>query len=1225
MNDHTRQDRPILFIASCLGGVILMKALVMANNEYRCVRTATRGIVFLATPFGGTSFQDVAKWAEPGLRAWASLRGREVSKLLDSVKKSVDIDELVRSFTQLYRDQLCRDPTRPQVMTFYELGKTNLYHKVFPCLPIGAKPLVDKSSATLQMVPHPLPLDRGHRLMNKFCGDRGDFQDHDYECVAGKIEEFLRNIRKKEADDWIRDKHYTPERLKIERLSGDLLPMEQCYINLAIKVETPDETFQVDLATIFNQRKGHDAAGYNFEDLFYHEYFSGEGHDDGRRLARELWRTLKDDDSGRTLFILDGLDEVSQDIGGDNDMSRFLAQLLYQPNVVITSRPNANLPSLRDIDLDLETVGFYPDQVKAYLDADPKIKPRANEVRSFLQEHWLIEGLVRIPIQLDALCYTWDDFGLGTVPDTMTGIYRAIEQRLWRKDAVRLGKRHNGELVTPSQIGFSDVEDLVEHEACLLEGLAFTGLHNDVIDFTPQHQAAISKQFKHRSLLLDKTLPRLSFLRTSDHFSEDSNRNYHFLHLTFQEYFAARYFMRHWSSAQPLKCLDLCGKGTKQIPPVEFLRKQKYSARYDVFWRFVAGLIAVQDEADPGEEGEALGFFQTIEEEPLDLLGPTHQRLVMHCLSEVSTKMPLRQCLEEKLRQWLLFECTYQQEVHLTSEMEFPEEALRDALREGLNGAKIKILQSLQGRPAIPPSVIELAASWVIGGMPPLLRAEALVVLRASRTDLTNNVLMAVVQRLGDEDAGVRWAALRVLEGQSSLSNEILAAAIQRLCDEDAGVRYAALRVLEGQSSLSNEILAAAAQRLGDEDADVRYAALRVLEGQSSLSDEILAAAAQRLGDEDADVRRAALRVLEGQSSLSDEILAAAAQRLGDEDADVRRAALRVLEGQSSLSDEILAAAAQRLGDEDAGVRWAARRVLEGQSSLSDEILAAAAQRLGDEDADVRYAALRVLEGQSSLSDEILAAAAQRLGDEDAGVRWAALRVLEGQSSLSDEILAAAAQRLGDEDAGVRRAALWVLEGQSSLSDEILAAAAQRLGDEDADVRRAAQRVLEGQSSLSDEILAAAAQRLGDEDADVRYAALRVLEGQSSLSDEILAAAAQRLGDEDADVRYAALRVLEGQSSLSDEILAAAAQRLGDEDADVRRAAQRVLEGQSSLSDEILAAAVQRLGDEDADVRRAALWVLEGQSSLSDEILAAAVQRLGDEDAGVRRAALRDY
>jgi hypothetical protein len=124
------KDRPIVFIASCLGGIILIKALVIAghSSEYAVVRQSTRGIVFLATPFRGTSFQDVADWAEPGLRAWTSIRGQRVSSLLDDVKGSTfHLEELVRKFTQL-----CHDKDPPcQVGTFYELGLTSL-HRKFP-------------------------------------------------------------------------------------------------------------------------------------------------------------------------------------------------------------------------------------------------------------------------------------------------------------------------------------------------------------------------------------------------------------------------------------------------------------------------------------------------------------------------------------------------------------------------------------------------------------------------------------------------------------------------------------------------------------------------------------------------------------------------------------------------------------------------------------------------------------------------------------------------------------------------------------------------------------------------------------------------------------------------------------------------------------------------------------------------------------------------------------
>ena len=108
-----------------------MKALVMASHEYLSVRRATRGIVILATPFRGTSFQDVAKWAEPGLRAWASVQHKNVSNMLEHVKSTFELGELVRSFTTLcWEDDLI-----DRIYTFYETGKSSLPHKIPPWLP----------------------------------------------------------------------------------------------------------------------------------------------------------------------------------------------------------------------------------------------------------------------------------------------------------------------------------------------------------------------------------------------------------------------------------------------------------------------------------------------------------------------------------------------------------------------------------------------------------------------------------------------------------------------------------------------------------------------------------------------------------------------------------------------------------------------------------------------------------------------------------------------------------------------------------------------------------------------------------------------------------------------------------------------------------------------------------------------------------------------------------
>jgi predicted NACHT family NTPase len=95
-------------------------------------------------------------------------------------------------------------------------------------------------------------------------------------------------------------------------------------------------------------------AGYNLRHLLSHEVFTESPKMEV--LVNVLWQDLIATRSGNTLFVLDGLDEVSNDLEGD--MQRFLESLLNFPNVIITSRPHATLPPRVDsVDLEVETIG----------------------------------------------------------------------------------------------------------------------------------------------------------------------------------------------------------------------------------------------------------------------------------------------------------------------------------------------------------------------------------------------------------------------------------------------------------------------------------------------------------------------------------------------------------------------------------------------------------------------------------------------------------------------------------------------------------------------------------------------------------------------------------------------------------------------------------------------------------------------------------------------------
>ncbi|RYP46465.1 hypothetical protein DL768_007335 [Monosporascus sp. mg162] len=991
-NGQAREDRPIVFIASCLGGIILMEALVIANHpqsDYISIRRSTHGIVFLATPFRGTAFRDIAYWAVPMLKARALLRDKEVTTLLSVVEGSTfNLENRVNEFTDL-----CQDKHHPcEVLTFYERGETVLlrrlcrfsiflYSTVLLVLFLAwlqvslstwlfvlfstwqlasfyeAKPLVDKVSATLDIARDPLPLARPHVTMNKFRGP----EDGDYKHVAGKLEGILRKIRDhqsplKQADAWIRDKHYTVDRLKIERLSGDLLPMDQCYINLAIveqadkdagrseegsggsqggdrapqsspfsllarlKIETPDKEIKVELPTIFDPRKGpkgratrprrilvrgragvgkatlckkivHEfrngkwcdlfdrvlwvplrklkgrpADRCNLGDLFCDEYF--RDNPDGQSLAKILWRTVSNTDSDRTLFILDGLDEVSREWNRGEVGYNFLLELLNQPDVIITSRPNANLPaSLHPLDLELETIGFYPDQVNEYLEKTFKDTERLKEVQLFLRDHGLIRGLVRIPIQLDAVCFTWDKgFHSRVKLDTMTKLYKAIEQRLWKKDILRLEKKDSeGALMTEHDIEglrLSNIEDFVEDEIYLLEALAFTGLYNDVIDFDSGHWNIIAEKLKRSGRKLpDKELACLSFLRTSDTSSKEDDRNYHFIHLTFQEYFAARYFVRQWKGQE--KTFErLVPKrqenANTDLPadPVEFLQKHKYTAHYDIFWRFVAGLL------DTEGDKETVRFFETIEDEPRDLLGPTHQRLVMHCLCEVSTDMRLRKKLEQILTHWLFFEL-----------------------------AQLK------------------------GGDPDVGRS-ALAVLRGQSDQSTvSTAFKAFLRDLGDENSASSTAFkafLRDFGDENSASSTAFKAFLGGLSDENSASSTAFeafLRGLGDENSASSTALKAFFENLRDENSAGSTAFKDILEnlgGENSAASTVFKAIFENLADENSTtLSKIIVEIAENQGGEYSAVITCP-HLLGNEDSMLRLEAAVYFKSQSVLSPEIL-------------------------------------------------------------------------------------------------------------------------------------------------------------------------------------------------------------------------------------------------------------------------------------------------------------------------------
>ncbi len=863
--------------------------------------------------------------------------------------------------------------------------------------------------------------------------------------------------------------------------------------------------------------------------LFHETYF--HTHPKGLALAKTLDAQINGAAKEKTLFILDGWDEVAQEWGEHEPMSAFLTQLLNQPAVLITSRPYVDLKQAPPMDLELETVGFSPENVTAYLDNRAMMPvSQSQEMKRFIQSTPFIQELVNVPIQLDALCYSWDEIkrlqqeAQGSV--TITSLYQAMMNKLWRKDMLRLGKREGGELLTAEAVTALRsplrIEKWIKAEQDFLSALAFKGLQENRIEFDTRYLDNLIEQFETEGVdlpvTLEANLKKLSFLHTDD--AEEGQRSYHFMHLTFQEFFAAKHFVQCWKTGQEISLWSTGAKRWTKASADAFVHQHKYNPRYEIVWWFVSGLL----------RGQALNrFFDVLEAEPRDLFGASHQRLMMNCLheasrsSDVGLSSDIRDRLMQHLAQWLQFEIDQTDKGTLAYQSTFPEHLLLECLKK-VASAKTK-----------------KAVAHTLGH-------------RSALSELTLQALIALVN---DKDEDVRHAAASALGEHSSLLPEAIQALIALAKDknEHIAVRRAAVSTLGKHSSLLPEVIQALIVLVTDENFDVRHAAASALGQHSSLPPEAIQAwiALAKDKNEDREVRRAAASALGQHSSLPPEAIQALIALVTDEDWQVRRAAAAALGQQSSLPPEALQALIALVTDENWQVKGAAASALGQQSS--PEAIQALSTLARDEDCDVKHTAASAL-GQHS-SPEALQALIALATDEDCDVRCTAASALGQQSSL--EALQALSALVTDENWEVRSAAVEALGQHSSLLPEVIQAWIALLTHEDSEVRRAAAFTLGQQSSLPPEAIQALIALAKDEVQEVRRAAAFALDEHSSLPPEAIQDLIALAKDEVQKMRLDAAFALGKQSSLPPEAIQALSTLATDEDWVVKHIAVEAL------------------------------------------------------------------
>ncbi|KAI1174657.1 armadillo-type protein [Nemania sp. FL0916] len=1280
------EERRIVFIASCLGGLILIDALNTAaqshDNCYKSVWNATGGIIFLATPFRGTSFNDIARMADPLLITGATLTATVVTELLSNVRGSTSfLQDLVSKFTDIYHHhgQRCR------------------------------LQLVDGDSARLHIVAHPIALDRTHVQMNKFRSP----ECPDYSRVVGEISNIRSNFRQDVDTELFSS--YTVEKLRIERLSGESLPMDQCYINLAIversdkggndlsvintqqqqsntsflaqlRVEEPEDGLRVSLWDLFAKRRGPDGremqprrilirgragvgkttlckkivhdfkngvlwrglfdrvlwiplrnlklkeretAGYNYLDLFHHEYFPY--HRESDTLAMELLQRVKTAD-GRTLFLIDGLDEVSRGWRSEPNsaISLFIEELLNQNDAIITSRPYAALhPMGRSVDLELETIGFLPDQVQDYLrmsfhdnDGDAKLA----RIQGFLEQRPLLGGLFKIPVQLDALCYTWKDVFEKRSPETMTAVYQGVEEKLWRKDVCNLSKT-----ITPGAANLLNQKQmekkLIRNELRILEVLAFAGLCSEIVNYQPIHLDAISELKEADDLFAEtgrglyETFASVSFIRTPDSTVPRADQTFHFMHLTYQEYFAARYFVHQWEAEGLLECGIFDDQNNGHCEPAAFIRKHKYNPHYDIMWRFVAGLLA--SKAKPDEKLNC--FFRTIIQEPHDLLGCIHHRVIMRCLHEVvedgepETFTSLRTKLEGQLLRWLPLKDTFAMDTEFTTEPEFPHRVTINILETVCESENdlAKIIHAISSAPYIHPEILKFILPW-LGVRSPRIQIAVLEVLKSADKILLGSHISSIKELLVNETGIVRYGAVQCFRSWPNMPDWAVRLIADRLHDTLHEVREAAAQVLGSQETLKDyTIHSLAAIVQGDTINKKTGGAVLVSLAQRldmpDLPGEIIESIVSRV-ENDATWRfvDCAVYILLSQSHLTEQ----ATGRISDLFSNHQRWNYRHFWSESmskrpGVCDRIILRVTHYIRDKREAVRIRALECLEGLTELparTTRIIADVVE--GDPSHTARKKAAGVLGIQLYLPDQIMQLVTRWLEGEGENLVFGILS-LRCQPSLSTQLIQSIANRLEDDDERVRRAAVQTLQMQKTLPCSILQLINNCLDDNDISVREAALEALgelqdlpgDGVHLVEDLILLYGCKY-------PRWIMIEALRKPQELPRRVNPSLIGLLDDDDGDMRQKAIELLGRYQDLPEMILELIIHRLEDSNEDTRKVAIIALENQHCIPEKVHQLILNLIDDGSDDVSRAAMEFLEKQNNLPDHVIDSIANRL---------------
>ncbi|MBF5059043.1 NACHT domain-containing protein [Candidatus Neptunochlamydia vexilliferae] len=349
----------------------------------------------------------------------------------------------------------------------------------------------------------------------------------------------------------------------------------------------------------------------------------------------------KEDIRKKSLLILDGYDELSASKQGLFDQLKKAF-----PNILLTSRPQ-RVSRFNQVS-ELEVLGFddegifeyvktYFEQRKQNLNSAEKAKRKEN-LETELKKEPILKSLASIPINLTLLCTLFLDreetFKLER-PITITSIYIEITEWLCKRF---LMKHESGKYSHDDVVDLSNPFDLDEANpiALALETLAWKA--------TCEKDGSLYLSSRDIGRCLKKVaeteLKKMGIFRIQ-------KREGRFIHLTFQEFFAARHLARWYLEGNQQKVK-------------EFIQKNKFDPRYRLMLSMTSGYLSYKN------EDILQAFFDDLFSKPRDLAKGYELSLFARCFEECNAHEKVKQykelvkCAAEYIKQAPIQEMNFQ-------------------------------------------------------------------------------------------------------------------------------------------------------------------------------------------------------------------------------------------------------------------------------------------------------------------------------------------------------------------------------------------------------------------------------------------------------------------------------------------------------------------------------------------------------------------------------------